>query len=83
VREILRIELEEERQAAVVARDLVGLAGLDAHPREGGWEVTIDCAQTNRLVVRVLDAVEHALAGQPSSSAVVWLGGREYRLDGN
>ena len=80
LREPLRIVVDDERQAGVIARELVGLVGLDVGPADGRWEVTLDCVKTDRLVIRVLDAVRSSLADDPSSSALVAFEGREYHI---
>jgi hypothetical protein len=80
IREPLRIVVTTERQARAVARELVGLVGLDVHPAEGRWEVTLDCIKTDRLLIRVIDAVRTSLASDPSGSALVALEGREYHI---
>jgi hypothetical protein len=82
LREPVRIVVNDERQAGAVTRELVGLVGLDVHPAEGRWEVTLNCIKTDRLVIRVLDAVRSSLARDPSASALVVLEGREYHIQG-
>jgi hypothetical protein len=82
MREPLRIEVGDEQQAAALARELVGVVGLDVRERGGAWEVTVDCVRTDRLVVRVLEAVQRSLANHHTSFAVVRLDGREYRMHG-
>jgi len=79
-REPQRIIVDDECQARAVARALVGLVGLDVHPAEGRWEVTLDCIMTDRLVIRVFDAVRSGLLNHPSASALVVLDGREYHI---
>jgi hypothetical protein len=51
------------------------LVGVDVHPDEAGWEVTVGCVRTDRLVVRVKNAVR-----ERCRPATVLLDGREYRL---
>lgn len=80
LREPVRIVVDDERQAAAIARALVGLVGLDVHPAEGRWEVTLDCIKTDRLVIRVFDAVRSSLPDDASASALVVLEGREYQI---
>jgi hypothetical protein len=80
IREPLRIVVNTEWQARAVARELVGLVGLDVHPADGRWEVTLDCIKTDRLLIRVIDAVRTSLASDPSGSALVALEGREYHI---
>jgi 3'-phosphoadenosine 5'-phosphosulfate sulfotransferase len=82
VREPLRVRLAEEEQALALARELAGIDGLELGREDGGWQVSVSDRGGDRLVVRVLDAVRRALAGQPEASATVLLDGREYRLEG-
>jgi hypothetical protein len=81
-REPLRVRLSEERHAVVLARELDDVEGLDVQRRDGNWEVTVDGSRGDRLIVRVLNAVSAALAGEPTATALVLLDGREYRLGG-
>jgi hypothetical protein len=81
-RESLIVRVADERRAIALAHELVGLTGLDLRPYDGGWEVAVDGATTDRLVVRVLDAVRQVLAGEPGVTAFVQLDGREYHMNG-
>jgi hypothetical protein len=80
--EPLRVRLAEERHAVALAHELVGLATLDVHAQDGGWEVTIEGVKSESLVVRVLEAVRRTLADQPTASAQVLLDGHEYVMQG-
>jgi len=82
VLEPLRVWLAEEEQALALARELAGIDGLELGREDGGWQVSVSDRGGDRLVVRVLDAVRRALAGQPEASATVLLDGREYQLEG-
>jgi outer membrane lipoprotein SlyB len=82
MREPLKVRLNEEAQAHAVVRELAGIDGVAVEPGSGAWEVTVGDGNGDRLVVAVLDAVRRALAGQPTESALVFLDGREYQLQG-
>jgi hypothetical protein len=82
MREPLRVRLHDEAQAQAVVRELAGIDGVALEPGSGAWEVTVGDRNGDRLVVAVLDAVRRALAGQPTESALVFLDGREYQLQG-
>jgi len=82
MREPLRVRLHDEAQAQAVVRELAGIDGVAMEPGSGAWEVTVGDRNGDRLVVAVLDAVRRALAGQPTESALVFLDGREYQLQG-
>ena len=82
MREPLRVRLGDEQHAVAVARELLGVGGLEVGRENGGWEVSIADGGGDRLVVQVLDAVRRALAGQPAASATILLDGREYQLQG-
>ena len=57
-----------------LADELVGLVGLDVHPdEEEGWEVSVGCVRTDRLVVRVFEA-----ARSTGACGTLLLDGREY-----
>jgi len=79
--EPLRVRVTDERQAEALARELRDLVGFDLQQRDGTWEVTIDGAPGDKLVVRFLNAVRSALDGDSTATAVVLLNGREYQLD--
>jgi hypothetical protein len=72
------IRFDEERQAAALAAALDGIAGGEVHQNGGRWEVLLDCAKTDGLVARVLDAIRSVLAGDVGASAEILLDGREY-----
>jgi hypothetical protein len=82
VREPLIVRVADERRAIALAHELVGLTELDVRRNNGGWEVAVDGTDTDRLVVRVLDAVRQVLAGEPAATALVELDGREYHMNG-
>jgi hypothetical protein len=82
MREPLKVRLNEEAQAHAVVRELAGIDGVAVEPGSGAWEVTVGDRNGDRLVVAVLDAVRRALAGQPTESALVFLDGHEYQLQG-
>jgi hypothetical protein len=82
VREPVRIKVDEEPHALALAQELIGIAGLDVRQLADGWEVRVERIDGDRVVVRILDAVRQALAGDPSVSALVVLDGREYRMRG-
>jgi len=71
----LRVKVASEDAARALADELVGLVGVDVHPDDAGWEVTVGCVRTDRLVVRVKNAVR-----ERCRPATVLLDGREYRL---
>ena len=78
----LRIELSEERHARALEQELGEVGRLEPERRDGTWEFTVDGVVGDKLVVRVLNAVRSALAGDPTASARVSLDGREYQLQG-
>jgi 3'-phosphoadenosine 5'-phosphosulfate sulfotransferase len=82
VREPLRVRLAEREQALALTRELAGIDGLEVGSEDGGWQVSIADGGGDRMVVQVLDAVRRALTGQPTASATILLGGREYQLQG-
>jgi hypothetical protein len=82
MKEPLRVRLNEEGQAHALVRELAGVDGVAVEQGGGAWEVTVGDGSGDRLVVAVLDAVRRALTGQPASSALVLLDGREYQLQG-
>lgn len=72
--ETLRVKVASEEAARSLADELVGLVGLDVHPDEdAGWEVSVGCVRTDRLVVRVFEAARSA-----GASGTLVLDGREY-----
>jgi hypothetical protein len=73
--EPLRVKVASEEAARSLADELIGLVGLDVHPDDGGWEVSVGCVQTDRLVVRVFEA-----ARTTGASGTLLLGGREYAV---
>jgi hypothetical protein len=74
--------LDEEENAHAVVRELAGFDFVEVQLGGGAWEVTVGDGTGDRLVVAVLDAVRRALTGQPTASALVFLDGREYQLQG-
>lgn len=81
-RDPLRIRLSEERHARALERELGEVTRFDLRRRAGAWEVTVNGDIGDRLVVRVLNAVSSALAGDSTATALVLLNGREYQLQG-
>jgi hypothetical protein len=82
MKEPLRIRLVEEEQAQRLVRELAGFHGVEVERGREDWQVTVGDGTGDRLVVAVLDAVRRALTGQPTASALVFLDGREYQLQG-
>lgn len=82
MKEPLKVRLNEEENANAVVRELAGFDGVEVQHGAGAWEVTVGNGTGDRLVVAVLDAVRRALTGHPTASALVFLDGREYRLQG-
>jgi len=80
--EPLRIRLPAERHARALESELAAVAQLELEQRDGTWEVTVGGFLGDKLVVRVLNAVSNALAGDSTATAVVLLNGREYQLQG-
>jgi hypothetical protein len=78
----MKVRFSEEGQATAFAHQLVGVSGVHLRADGDEWEVGIDGAKTGPFVVRVLDAVRQALAGERDAFALVSLDGHEYRLDG-
>jgi hypothetical protein len=71
--ETLRVKVASEEAARSLADELVGLVGLDVHADDEGWEVSVGCVRTDRLVVRVFEA-----ARTTGASGTLLLDGREY-----
>jgi len=82
VRPPVRVRFEKEGHAAACARHLHGVSGVHVQADGGSWEVGIEGENTEQFVVRLLDAVRQALAGETTAFALVTLDGREYRLYG-
>ncbi len=82
IRPPLRVRFEREGHAAACARQLHGVSGVQVQADGGSWEVGIEGENTEQFVVRLLDAVRQALAGETTAFALVTLDGREYRLYG-
>ena len=82
MREPVWIKVNEEPHAIALAQELVGMPGLDVHQTSEGWEVRVEGLNGDRGLVRILDSVRTALAGDTSASALVVLDGREYRMRG-
>jgi len=78
----LVVKVDNEHHAFALAHSLADVPGLDVHRNSSAWEVSIEGTKTDRLVVRVLDAVRSALAGDASASAQVLLDGHEYTMQG-
>ena len=75
--EPLRVKVSSEDAARSLADELIGLVGLDVHPDEedDGWEVSVGCVRTDRLVVRVFEAARNA-----GANGTLVLDGREYAV---
>jgi hypothetical protein len=73
--ETLRVKVASEEAARSLADELVGLVGLDVHPDDEGWEVSVGCVRTDRLVVRVFEA-----ARSTGAAGTLLLDGREYDM---
>lgn len=80
--EPLKVRVTDERQAASLARSLRRLDGLHVHCADDGCEIAVDGADSDRVILSVLDAVRDTLAGDPASSASVLLNSREYHMQG-
>jgi hypothetical protein len=80
--EPFRITVDQEHQAVALAQELIGVSDVDIRPESDRWVVSISGRKTESLVVRALDAVRLALAGEPTASALVRLDGRDYRMQG-
>ena len=76
----LRVRLSDERHAAALASELDDLAELDLQRLDDHWDVTVGGVLGDRLLVRVLNAVNAALGGEPTATARVFLDGREYEV---
>lgn len=79
--EPLSVRVSDQRQAEALARELRDLVRFDLQKSNGHWELTVPGVLGDKQVVCVLNAIRQALAGAPSSRAVVLLDGREYDLD--
>ena len=82
IRPPLRVRFEEEGHAAACVQQLGGVSGVHVQVDGASWEVNIEGANTEQFVVRLLEAVRQALAGDPTAFALVTLDGREYHLYG-
>ena len=82
IRSPLRVRFEQEGHAAACARQLDGVCGVRVKADGEFWELNIEGENTEQFVLRLLDAVRQALAGETTAFAVVTLDGREYRLYG-
>ena len=92
MREPLVVRVEDETRAIALAHELmlqgntvvcsIVLTRPGLRRRDGAWEPAVDGADTDRLVVRVLDAVRQVLAGEPTATALVQMDGREYQMNG-
>ena len=78
----LRVRLSDERHAVALAQALNDLAGLELEQLDGHCDVTVGGVLGDRLIVRVLNAVRASLGGEPVATALVFLDGREYRVEG-
>jgi hypothetical protein len=77
-REPFLIRFDEERHAAALVDALEGVAIGEVHRRAGRWEVLLEGAKTDSMVVRVLDAIRSTLAGDHGASAQILLDGHKY-----
>jgi anti-sigma B factor antagonist len=80
--DLLRITVDEERQAVALAQKLIGVSEVDLHPNGERWMVSLKAGHTDNLVARVLDVVRRSLAGEPTASALVTIDGHEYHIQG-
>lgn len=76
------IRFAEERHAAALLGALDGIVSGEVHRNGGMWDVLLDGAKTDGMVVRVLDAIRSVLAGDLGASAQVLLDGRRYLMQG-
>jgi hypothetical protein len=76
-----KVRLGDERHAAGLAQELKAIDGISVERDDPWWEVVIDGAVTDRLVVSVLDGLRRTLAGEPTATACVVLDGREYQFE--
>ena len=72
-----RVTLAQQWLADALARELSG-DDISVHAEDSGWIVSIDGANTDQFVARVLDAIRDTLARQANTSALVELDGHEY-----
>jgi hypothetical protein len=77
-REPFLIRFVEERHAAALVGALDGIASCEVHRNGGMWEVLLDGAKADGMVVRVLEAIRNVLAGDVGASAQILLDGRKY-----
>lgn len=78
---LFRIILDRQRLADALAHKLSG-ANVSVQAEDSNWIVSIDGANTDQFVVRVLDAIRDTLARQADASALVELDGQEYVMRG-
>ena len=77
--EPLRIRFREERHAVAFADKLAGPAP-EVSRNGHSWEISIDDLQTKDFLVSTLEAIRHALNGQPSATAEVDVNGDTYQM---
>jgi hypothetical protein len=77
--EPLRIRFREERHAVAFADKLAGPAP-EVSRNGHSWEISIDDRQTKDFLVSTLEAIRHALSGQPSATAEVDVNGDTYQM---
>lgn len=77
--EPLRIRFREERHAVAFAAKLAGPAP-EVSRNGHSWEISIDDLQTKDFLVSTLEAIRHALSGQPSATAEVDVNGDTYQM---
>jgi hypothetical protein len=78
----LVVKVDNEDHALALADALAGVPGVDVQRNSSSWEVSIDGTKTDRLVVKVLDALRSTLAGDTAAWAQVLLDGHEYHMRG-
>lgn len=82
-REPFLIRFSEEHHATALLGALDGIARGEVHRNGGMWDVLVDGAKADGMVVRVLDATRSVLAGDVGAWAQVLLDGRRYIMQGD
>ena len=64
--DVLRITVDEERQAVALAQEVIGLSDVDLHPERDRWVVSLRAVHTDIRMERYgEDTFVVALAGEP------------------